>query len=266
MASTQQSKLTEHPLPFSGYKALGADSRTAFGTVAGNDYLIVPPPPAGVTRLLDSVSTPISCLVTSAGPLVAGDVQVVYKNENGDVCSLAQNPGGEVAGSVFLFFPQWLLLSEQDQGVFLKVNAGSVNVFGSHFDIRNLKRIDVDVTAIFPNTQPLLTNTEDNPLTFPLINLNGFTAKILNFDANPHTLRVFFTDGVNSGEVPLVLGQPVPAGTASNTTNLPVLKKGWSLSVCLAAGDIAPTKPVRFAMGLQSTNLSPVRQDQGGAY
>ena len=267
MASTPQSQLTEHPLPFSGYKTLGADSRPILAAAANNDYLAIPPPPAGVARFIGAVETPVTGILTSGGPLVAGDIQLIYKDENGDEVILAQNSGGEIVGSLFFLNGPPSLIAETDQGVFLRMGpgAGTGDFYASHLDVRNLTRHSVDVTAIFPNTQPLLTVDEDGVVLFtPFVTVGGYSAGLYNFDVAPHTVRIFFTDGVNSGEVPAASG-PVAAGAVS-TFPLTYLKKGQSLSVCLDLGNPAPVKPARLIACLQQTNLSPVRPDQGGAF
>ena len=270
MASTPQSQLSAHPLPFSGYKLLGAGSTALFGVTTG-DHLLAPPPPEGVARLVSGISNPTMGIVKSAGPLAPGDIQLIIKNESGDVVVLSQNSGGEVAGNSFLLGGYPVYVSEKDQGVFLRLsNGATADCYGSLFDTRNITPLYVDVTAIYPNTQPLLScNKTGQVLLCPFLDLIGWATTVLNYDSNPHTLRCFLTDGINSGETQSPLSnnnQSLPPQTAGGVNPLPMLLDGWSMSVCLGALDTPPTKPVRVILGTQLTNLAPVRQDQGGAF
>jgi hypothetical protein len=261
--------LSAHPIPaIRAAHGLGSNSKIVKAATSG-DFLLVAPPSADPNGIVSRLTLPASVrLLTDPGEggLAAGAVQLIYKAEGGREALLQQNSGGELQGDVFRLDGS-LILKTTDLGIFLRVSAAAtVDAICDSVDLRGADRIAADITAIFPNKQTVVANTEEGQVLVgtALEGVEDVIGALFNFDGNAHVVRVFVSDGTNEFELPSLT---VPAGeTSSLNISTLTLPEGWSLKACLDVGDAVPTLAPRLQFGMQYTNAAPVRTNQGGAY
>lgn len=282
MPAQPNQPLKHHPIPDLYKKVLGALQQNAAGLMnAGGDVQIVPPPsvsPNGeVARLVGGEAAQNLYVNVTAG---AGDIlRLLYLAEGTRVACLKKyTSSGYADVSEALTFPPFLL-APTDRGIYARVTdddlTANVDVTGKAFDVRGPFRTAVDLDVDSTDDQVLLTADEPGQIFVPTLDIqSGIMACCAVFgdgdvpaDDNPFIVQLALKNGstrfniaqttVLSEEVTLLVDGPA----------LPVLTEGWSLVAKVitppdSAYDFAP----RVLLGYQSSNASPVRTDQGGAF
>jgi hypothetical protein len=261
--------LNQHPRGFlDPTKVLGMDALLFPAGViqTGEDILIVPPPPAGVMRRALGIPWAHAFFFNRNGDAMTS-VLIVYKKATGEEVVLYDAGALADGSAAVLLQPPTLFLTSVDLGVFLRVtnDVALTNFTGYSFweDVRAGGRQDTAIEDT--NKTIVLDGARDGNARFPLGEMAQLVpVQFFNFDTIPHNFTFFVSDGVSDVElISLVVG----AGLANPGTALidPVaLPPGWSLKVKMLEA-VATRAPFVLAAYVD-TNLSPVRQDQGGAY
>lgn len=277
--------MAAHPRPYGLGKAIGASSTIVTGIAAGSDTLLIGPPVAGEARDISPFESVLLINhTTSALAYNPDDFQLIYKDGNGNECIVDSNPdagilavgsAGQTATLVLGFHKAFaFLLAPTDLGIFLRRNdavAVSIDAHARYFDVRDMDRVSQDMTSV---SAVILTGGPGRVLFLgKLFEAGTGYMAVANFDSVQHRVSVLLSNGTDTINITETddtdgLVVPVPAGTmlplpiASSAA--PFLLNGWTLSLSIEA-DVTDA-PCRAIIGVQATNLAPVKQYQGGAY
>jgi len=275
MANTNPSgpnqALSAHPLSSHQGSVLGSDVVALAGLVAGTIKLL-DAPPSGVVRTVFGRSL----VSLKAGTVALTDVFVFVKDSAGRERVVYFDAVGPLAGVIdFLDIPTQLL-SEDDDGVYLRFTAAAgvgTSIALAFNDGRGLTRTDTELTSIAPTVispsvpaggvlKVGLAEDGDGNL-LPALGAFNFTVGAL-------TVVFDLFDGTNAFPLAEVVA---PLGTALNVTSglTPAasmgeltIPPGYSLRATLSAPPVGA--PVVMALVTRNSNQSPVRADQGGSY
>ncbi len=272
----------QHPIDINARKILGAASSPLYAGATVGDYLVIPPPPASTSGVVQREVSYKNACVGLRAYTVGASAGLIYKAENGRE-ALVGSVGAVGAFSAITLAPTVdFIMSSSDRGVYVRISGvDSWDIFGQYADIRGLVRTAVDVTAVdpaAPNTAGdpalaqllLMSAVDDGALVMPFQEpgVARSFATIMNFDDVGHNYRVYLSNGTDAIEITSTGNSFIAAGAsdfiASATVPMPVLPEGWSLKMSLAeaVSTIAP----RVIFGYQPTNDVPVLSNQGGAY
>ena len=258
--------LNQHPTPYADIYVLARDQALFTGlNQASGDVLVIPPPVEGGRRWVDTYS--LIATTVGAGTDTA-DVEVVYKDGNGN--EIVVNAVSVPAAGSQPIAPDVFILVPEDQGIFLRVTAdppaGSVSAAAKWRDVRNVDRVDVELTTVF---QTLFGPADVGNILFcPKVGeeVEGGHAWYLNYDpALAPNVELRLTDGTN---VFLFGATPSPADTATLVAQLAeFVQSSPELWVQARIDDATgQTEPVVVSVAISKTNQGPAREDQGGAY
>jgi hypothetical protein len=288
VANTAQANqpLSQHPLPWAMHRILGGGGSLFKGALPNSDVLVVPPPapsPNGeVKRAVDYFA--LANLFNNTGPGILASVlpvanfQLIYKDGDGNEVILNESALALAANGTVVIAPNFnFLLNSDDQGVFLRIGdlqeagpvpfTGSIDGHVSFTDTRDMARVETDLTTEF---QTVLGGVQGRARFLSPLGASGLPTPayggFLNFDNIDHTIQARLTDGVNTIVLPgFEASSPVLAGQSFNlSSNNIAFLEGWALQMRTTVA--AAVAPMRVMMMYTDTNLSPVRDNQAGAY
>lgn len=282
----------QHPVALGGRLLLNAFSYIAEDILpapAPDVFLFGPPPATDVDSNGGSVMREISRATTvffhSVGTtaiLATDKIQLVYKAEGGREVVLIEEAALHNPGSFFVLPPDCsFVMGPNDVGLFMRIVQAvplvgpKLDVTVQSFDVRGLRRVATDVTAVQVIAAPggnvsaadlVYENTTENVVDVLFSdNLLGAYAAIHNYDDIAHHYQLFVTDGVRVIELSTSFA-PGAVVAANSTASFiaPALPPGWG--VFMSLGEAVHTFAPRCILSPFQTNLDVARNDQAGAY